>query len=150
MKSFMQKPTKAFLAASWTVLFVGAGAYLLGLWYSTMTLNEKGFYFTVLMYGLFAAVSLQKSVRDRLEGIFVTDTYFNLCSFSLALSVFLEAIGLWNAMLTISAKGFYAVSFVLALFAAITIQKNIRDIELIDHESQATEFDDDKEQLLKK
>lgn len=34
-----------------------------------MRLNEKGYYFTVLMYGLFSAISLQKSVRERLEGI---------------------------------------------------------------------------------
>ena len=34
-----------------------------------MQLNEKGYYFTLLMYGLFSAVSVQKSVRDRLDGI---------------------------------------------------------------------------------
>jgi len=43
-----------------------------------MLLNEKGFYFTVIMYGLFAAVSVQKAVRDRLEDVPVTAIYYGL------------------------------------------------------------------------
>ncbi|MCW7469253.1 YiaA/YiaB family inner membrane protein [Leptospira kanakyensis] len=31
---------------------------------SDMMLNEKGFYITILMYGLFSAVAVQKNVRD--------------------------------------------------------------------------------------
>lgn len=34
-----------------------------------MQLNEKGYYFAVLVFGLYAAVSLQKAVRDKDEGI---------------------------------------------------------------------------------
>ena len=64
-----------------------------------MQLNEKGYYFTILMYGLFSAVSLQKSVRDRLEGIPVTNIYYGLCWVSLLLSVGLLAVGLFNATL---------------------------------------------------
>ena len=75
----MQKPTGAFIGASWAALFIGSGAYLFGLWNSNMQLNEKGYYFTILMYGLFASVSLQKSVRDKLEGTQVTGVYFAIC-----------------------------------------------------------------------
>ena len=64
MNASVQRPTGAFVGASWAALLVGAVVYLMGLWNSTMPLNEKGYYFTILMYGLFAAVSLQKSVRD--------------------------------------------------------------------------------------
>jgi uncharacterized membrane protein YiaA len=100
-----------------------------------MMLNEKGYYFTVFMYGLFSAVSLQKSVRDRLEGIPVTNTYFRLCSISFVLSLVLLSVGLWSASLTASEKGFYAMSFILALFAAVTVQKNVRDIAAYKNES---------------
>ncbi len=62
------KPSTAFIAASWVALLLGA-AYLIGLFNATMALNEKGYYLTLLLFGLFAAVSLQKSVRDRVEGI---------------------------------------------------------------------------------
>lgn len=93
-----------------------------------MQLNEKGYYFTILMYGLFSAVSLQKTVRDRLEGISVTGIYFGLCWVSLLLSVGLLAVGLFNATLAPSEKGFYAMAFLLSLFGAVAVQKNVRDI----------------------
>ena len=92
-----------------------------------MQLNEKGYYFTVLMFGLFAVVSLQKSVRDRLEGLMVTDIYYGICWFCTILSILLLIVGLWNATLLPSEKGFYAFAFLLSLFGAITVQKNTRD-----------------------
>ncbi|MBI5269901.1 MAG: hypothetical protein HY856_09520 [Burkholderiales bacterium] len=125
------RPTGAFIGASWAALFVGAITYLVGLWNAQMPLNEKGYYFTVLMYGLFSAVSLQKSVRDRLEGIPVTGMYFGLCWVSLGLSVLLLAVGLWNASLAPSEKGFYGMAFLLSLFAAVAVQKNVRDVALL-------------------
>lgn len=126
----LQRPTGAFVGASWAALLVGAVVYLTGLWNAGMQLNEKGYYFTILMYGLFSAVSLQKTVRDRLEGIPVTGIYFGLCWVSLIVSVTLLATGLWNASLAGSEKGFYAMSFLLSLFGAVAVQKNIRDLAL--------------------
>ncbi|MGN6647337.1 MAG: inner membrane protein YiaA [Cytophaga sp.] len=122
-----QKPSSAFIGASWVALGAGMIGYLIGLWRSDMMLNEKGYYFTVLMYGLFSVVSLQKAVRDRIEGVPVTDIYFGLAWFSSLLSILLLTIGLWNAQLLPSEKGFYAFSFLLSLFAVITVQKNTRD-----------------------
>ncbi|MFY9261444.1 MAG: inner membrane protein YiaA [Gallionella sp.] len=130
MKSQVQRPTGAFVGAAWAALFVGSITYLVGLWNAQMLLNEKGYYFTILMYGLFAAVSLQKSVRDKLEGIPVSGMYFGLCWLSFGMAILLLAVGLWNATLALSEKGFYAMSFVLSLFAAITVQKNVRDVGL--------------------
>lgn len=92
-----------------------------------MQLNEKGYYFTVLMFGLFSVISLQKSVRDRLEGIPVTDIYYGLSWFSTILTIVLLVVGLWNATLLPSEKGFYAFAFLLAIFGAIAVQKNTRD-----------------------
>ncbi|OFY83819.1 MAG: hypothetical protein A3F72_07390 [Bacteroidetes bacterium RIFCSPLOWO2_12_FULL_35_15] len=123
----MIRPSNAFIAASWVALFTGAISYNIGLWNAEMQLNEKGYYFTVLMYGLFSAVSLQKAVRDQLEGIPVTSIYYGISWFSTLLSILLLVIGLWNASLLLSEKGFYAMSFTLALFGAIAVQKNIRD-----------------------
>ena len=122
-----QKPSGAFVAASWIALGVGMFGYLTGLFRSDMLLNEKGYYFTILMYGLFSAVSVQKCVRDKLEGIPVTDIYYGISWFSTLLCIALLTIGLWNAELLASEKGFYAFAFLLALFGAITVQKNTRD-----------------------
>jgi len=133
------RPTAAFVGASWLALVVGMTTYLLGVWNApNMLLNERGYYFTLLMYGLFSAVSLQKSVRDRLEGVKVTGIYFGLCWFSLLLSILLLAIGLVNAALTPSEKGFYAMSFLLSLFAAVAVQKNVRDISLADEDDKSS------------
>lgn len=122
------KPTAAFVAASWLALFIGAATYLIGIWNSTMQLNEKGYYFVLLMWALFASVSLQKTVRDRMEGIQVTGMYFVLCWVSVALALLCLTVGLWNATLADSEKGYYAMSFILSLFAAVAVQKNVRDL----------------------
>ncbi|MFY0598289.1 MAG: hypothetical protein JXR03_01375 [Cyclobacteriaceae bacterium] len=127
-----QKPSNAFTAISWLVLITGIISFLIGLWNAEMQLNEKGYYLTVLVLGLFAVISLQKAVRDQLENIPVTNVYFGLAWFTSILSVFLLVIGLWNADLLLSEKGFYGVSFVLSLFAAIAVQKNVRDSQEID------------------
>jgi len=123
------QPSNAFIGASWTALIVGISAFFIGLWNAEMELNEKGYYFTVLMFGLFSAISVQKVVRDQMEGLPVTNIYFGLAWFTTLLSIVLLTVGLWNADLTKSEKGFYAMSFVLSMFAAIAVQKNTRDIK---------------------
>ena len=128
MKPQPLRPSSAFIGASWVALLVGMLTYLIGLWNTQMALNEKGYYFTLLMYGLFAAVSLQKTIRDRLEGHAVTGIYFGLCWVSILLAVLLMTVGLWNATMAISEKGFYGMAFVLSLFAAVAVQKNVRDL----------------------
>ena len=136
-KQLSPRPTGAFVGASWLALLVGAITYISGLWNAGMALNEKGYYFTLLMYGLFAAVSLQKSVRDRLEGMKVTGIYYGLCWVSLLLSITLLGIGLVNATLAASEKGFFAMGFLMSLFAAVAVQKNVRDIALADDSDRA-------------
>ena len=122
-----QKTSGAFIAASWAATATGITGYLIGLWRSDMLLNEKGYYFTLIMFGLFSVVSLQKSVRDKLEGIKVTDIYYNICWLATLLSIVLLIVGLWNATLLPSEKGFYAFAFLLAIFGAVAVQKNTRD-----------------------
>ncbi|MCR4031149.1 MULTISPECIES: inner membrane protein YiaA [Flavobacterium] len=123
----IQKTSNAFIAASWVALGAGTIGFIVGLARAEMLLNEKGYYFTVLMFGLFAVVSLQKSVRDRLENLPVTDIYYGICWFGTLLSIVLLVVGLWNATILPSEKGFYAFAFLLALFGAISVQKNTRD-----------------------
>jgi len=129
------RPSGAFVGASWTALLLGAGAFLAGLWNAQMALNEKGYYLTLLLYGLFSAVSLQKSVRDKVEGIRVSNMYFGLCWVSTAAAVLLLGVGMWNATLTLSEKGFYGMAFALSLFAAVAVQKNVRDSSAIQSEA---------------
>jgi uncharacterized membrane protein YiaA len=131
-----QKPSNAFIAASWIALGAGMLGFLIGLWRAEMLLNEKGYYFTVLMFGLFSVISLQKSVRDKLEGVPVTDIYYGLSWFCTILAVVLLVVGLWNATILPSEKGYYAFAFLLALFGAIAVQKNTRDAKVVEKKDE--------------
>jgi uncharacterized membrane protein YiaA len=124
------KPTPAFIGASWVSIGLGLISYCIGLWNADMLLNEKGYYFTIILFGLFSAISVQKCVRDKAEGIEVTDMYYGLSWFTTITSIVLLIIGLRNADLALSEKGFYGMSFTLALFSAIAVQKNTRDLKL--------------------
>lgn len=132
IEEFTGRPTNAFVSASWTAVLIRMVSYCIGLWNADMFLNEKGYYFTVLLFGLFSVVSVQKSVRDRQEGIQVSDMYYSISWFTTLASITLLVIGLWNADLELSEKGFYGLSFILSLFAAVAVQKNNSDIQYLD------------------
>jgi uncharacterized membrane protein YiaA len=51
----------AFSIVSWIALVGGIVTYLLGLWNAEMQLNEKGYYFAVLVLGLFSAAHTHDS-----------------------------------------------------------------------------------------
>lgn len=133
------KPTPAFIGASWVALGTGLISYCIGLWNSDMLLNEKGYYFTIILFGLFSAISVQKCVRDRSEGIEVTDIYYGISWFTTLTSIVLLVVGLRNADLSLSEKGFYGMAFTLSLFAAIAVQKNTRDSKFF-KEEESTYF----------
>ncbi len=131
MNQYINKPTPAFVAASWVALLAGAATYCIGLFNADLLLNEKGYYLILILYGLFSSVSLQKIIRDKLEGVHVTHIYYGLCWASVAICIALLAIGLFNANLALSEKGFYIMAFLLSLFGAVAVQKNIRDMEYL-------------------
>lgn len=120
-------PSPAFIGMSWLALAIGALGFLIGLYNAEMQLNEKGYYLTLLMYGLFAAVAVQKSVRDKLEDIPVSSLFLGLSWASAISALTLLCIGLWNANLSLSEKGFYGIAYTMSLFAAVAVQKNVRD-----------------------
>lgn len=121
------KPSQAFVVAGWLALATGFIAYNIGLYNSDMQLNEKGYYFTIMLFGLFSVIALQKNVRDKMDGIPVTNIFFSISWAGVLISIGLLIIGLFNADLLLSEKGFFGMSFVLSLFAALSVQKNTRD-----------------------
>lgn len=135
MHNNLNKPSAAFVAISWCALLAGLAAYCVGLFNAQMALNEKGYYLVIILYGLFSAVSLQKVIRDKLEGLNVTAIYLGLCWASVAICIGLLGIGLFNAELLLSEKGFYLMAFLLSLFGAVAVQKNVRDLEYVNKSS---------------
>jgi uncharacterized membrane protein YiaA len=128
------KPTAVYVGAAWAALGIGLISYCVGLWNATMDLNEKGYYFTIILFGLFSVISVQKNVRDKAEGIPVTDVYYGISWFTTITSITLLVIGLRHADLELSEKGFYAMAFTLALFSSITVQKNTRDLKAMNED----------------
>lgn len=126
-----QAPTKAFRISAIAALCIGAFTYMVGLMNAGMALNEKGYYLIVILFGLFASVSVQKSVRDKAEGIKTSKIYVLLAWIATASAISLLCVGLYNANLLLSEKGFFGIAFLLSLFAAITVQKNVRDVQAL-------------------
>ena len=131
-------PTKTYIMASIAALIVGAGAFGIGLFNADMLLNEKGYYLITLLYGLFSVVSLQKTIRDKAEGIATSGIYYSLSWISSGAAIAMLVIGLFNADLLLSEKGFYAMAYTLSLFAAVTVQKNVRDQQALESTSEAS------------
>jgi uncharacterized membrane protein YiaA len=128
MSSKKESTTQAFIITSWSAFAIGVLAYIAALWNMNMETETKGYYFTVFMFGLYAAVSVQKSVRDKIEGIPVSDIYYGISWLGIILALLLFGIALYNTdEMNIEQKGFYTMSYVLSLFASIVVQKNTRD-----------------------
>ena len=89
-----------------------------------------------MLFGLFSVVSLQKTVRDKMEGVPTTKAYFLASAVATGSAIVLLVIGLLNAELLLSEKGFFGMAFTLSLFAAITVQKNVRDSQTTDKSCQ--------------
>lgn len=121
----------AFNLISWIAVIGGIIVYLAGLWRSDMQLNEKGYYFAILLLGLFSSISIQKTVRDKIDNIPTTQAYYIACLVAFFSSIALMAVGLFNAELLPSEKGFYGIAFFLCLFGSIAVQKNIRDLDAV-------------------
>ncbi|MDO6566386.1 inner membrane protein YiaA [Alteromonas sp. 1_MG-2023] len=122
------KPTQAYISATWASLAIGVIGYLVGLWNANILLNEKGYYLAIFILAMFSAVTLQKTVRDKQEGLPTTAVFVGMCWAAFFSAVALLGIGLFNADMFLSEKGFYGMAFILSLFSIITVQKNIRDL----------------------
>ncbi|CAM6816418.1 inner membrane protein YiaA [Enterobacter asburiae] len=131
MKYSVKTSSPAFNIMSWMALAGGIIVYLIGLWRSDMMLNEKGYYFSIMVLGVFSSVSLQKTVRDRIEEIPTSQIYYISCVSSFTIAIILLTVGLWNADLLPSEKGFYALAYFLCLFGSISVQKNVRDNQCV-------------------
>ncbi len=64
MQARVQRPTGAFIGALCAALLVGMVVYVSGLWNAKMNSSEKGVYAMFYLLSCFAAVAVQKNVRD--------------------------------------------------------------------------------------
>ncbi len=55
------------------------------------------------------------------------------------LCLLLLTIGLWNATIAFSEKGFYGMSLLLSLSGGVAVQKNVRNLTLYGEQSPSTD-----------
>ena len=83
-------------------------------------------------------ISIQgKLIRDRTENIEVTELYYGISQFATIVSVLLLVIGLRNADIDLSEKGFYSMTSTLLLSGSIAVQKNTRDLKAIKRQEES-------------
>lgn len=58
----------------------------------------------------------------------VTGVFLGVAWGMLLMALALISVGLWNADLLLSEKGFYGIGFAMSLFAVVAVQKNVRDL----------------------
>lgn len=122
------KPTPAIVGAAWFVLALGCLVYGISLWRANMDQFEKAFLLATLLFGLVSAVTLQKAVRDRHEGVPVTSIFIGVSWLGMLISLGFLGWGAWNLDVLPSEIGTYAMSYVVAVFGVIIVQKNVRDL----------------------
>ena len=140
------KPTKSYVTVSWAAMIISVGSYLIGLFNSSLQLNEKGFYLMGLVMGVYSVITLQKTIRDQAEGIKVTAMYKNLNIVCLMIACLAVGIGLFNVdTLLLNEKGFFAIAYCMSLFAAIVTQKNVRDLAVFEDGFMSNFYDESQQ-----
>jgi uncharacterized membrane protein YiaA len=131
------KPSFAFVTLSWIAALAGVVLYGSMLFNSSaLTWSDKNFFTAILVFAVYAAISVQKIVRDRLEGVPFTNLYYGVSWLAVIVAIGLFVNGLFNVNISLSERGFYGMAMLLTLFGAIAIQKNTRDLAA--PEQQAT------------
>ena len=118
------KISSAFVLASWLALLVGVCCFTIGLWNADMQLNEKGYYASILLLGLYSTVSLQKVMDESSKKIVNSGFYIIFSWISFLASLVFLIVGLYNAELMLSEKGFFGIAYFLCLFGVMSVQKN--------------------------
>ena len=120
--------SQAFNITSWIALGAGVLSYLAGLWNLEAENAIKGYYFTVFAFGLYGAVSIQKTVRDKVEELPVSNIYYGISWAAISLALLLFCVAIYqNDEMLLSEKGFYVSTYILSLYSCIVVQKNVRD-----------------------
>jgi uncharacterized membrane protein YiaA len=69
----------AFNIVSWVALMGGVASYLVGLWNAEMQLNERGYYFAVLLLGLLPQPPIKKRSETATKA-FPPRRFITLCA----------------------------------------------------------------------
>lgn len=124
----MRENDKLFKSVTVGMLIAGVVLFGVGVMNASLQTSEKGFYAINFVFGLFALVSYQKGIRDKYEGLPVSNSYQILALCCTLGSLGLLGIGLLNAeSLALSEKGYFLAVSLLSFFSSIVLQRVVRD-----------------------
>ena len=104
----------------WILFFSGAFIYVIGLWRACPLLSSKGYFFAVLMTGMFVTY-----VYQRADNLNQNDEHFaSVCQMVALITAGLLLVGVWNAPLAPFEIGLYPAAFFVCLMGQFLLQRS--------------------------
>ena len=101
----------------WILFLSGALIYVIGLWQACPLLSGKGYFFGVLMTGMFVTY-----VYQRAENLNQNDERFaSVCQMVVLITIGLLLVGVWNAPLAPFEIGLYPAAFFVCLAGQVLL-----------------------------
>ena len=104
----------------WILFLSGALIYVIGFWQACPLLSGKGYFFGVLMAGMFMTYVYQRG-----ENLNQSDERFaSVCQMVALITIGLLLVGVWNAPLAPIEKALYPAAFFICLWGQILLLRS--------------------------
>jgi uncharacterized membrane protein YiaA len=110
-------PMKTTRLLPWILFLSGALIYVIGLWRACPLLSGKGYFFGVLMTGMFVTYAYQRAVNLNQND----ERFASVCQMVVLITVGLLLVGVWNAPVSSLEKGLYPVAFIICLLGQVLL-----------------------------
>ncbi|MDG5475820.1 inner membrane protein YiaB [Citrobacter freundii] len=101
----------------WILFLSGALIYVIGLWRACPLLSGKGYFFGVLMTGMFVIYAYQRAVNLNQND----ERFASVCQMVALITIGLLLVGVWNAPVSSLEKGLYPVAFIICLLGQVLL-----------------------------
>ncbi|MEG0802668.1 MAG: inner membrane protein YiaB [Citrobacter sp.] len=108
----------------WIIFLSGALMYVIGLWQACPLLSGKGYFFGVLMTGMFVGYVYQWAENLNLND----ERFVSVCQMVALITVGLLLVGVWNAPLSPLEKGLYPVAFFMCLLGQVLLMRSTENL----------------------
>lgn len=106
----------------WIYFLSGALIYVIGLWQACPLLSGKGYFFGVLMTGMFVTYAYQHAKNYEQSD----ERFVSVCRMVALITVGLLLVGVWNAPLLPLEIGVYPVAFFMCLAGEISLMRPLK------------------------
>ncbi|MGI3447887.1 inner membrane protein YiaB [Citrobacter arsenatis] len=104
----------------WILFLSGALIYVIGLWRACPLLSGKGYFFGVLMTGMFVTYAYQRAVNLNQSD----ERFASVCQMVVLITVGLLLVGVWNAPLAPIEMGLYPAAFIVSLLGQALLMRS--------------------------